>query len=66
MNIKQVILDEMNRQGLSARQLAHLAGLRERGVQMYIEGIRNVGSEWAGKLLEAMGITLKLPPKKRG
>jgi len=60
MNLRKIIITEAERRGWSAYRLAQEAGLNIRTTQSYFSGERDVNSARVGKMLDALGIELKI------
>lgn len=60
MNIRKVIMNECKRRGWSAYRLAKETGLVERTVQTFFQGTRDISSGRASKMLDALGIEMKI------
>lgn len=65
MNIRAIVIQEAKRRGMSGYAIAKAAKLPMRGVQSFLAGEKEMRSDRLGKVLDVLGITLKLPPKKR-
>ncbi|MHB1156056.1 MAG: helix-turn-helix domain-containing protein [Phycisphaerales bacterium] len=62
MDIRQIINDAMQKQGISQRGLAQQTGLMQPRISDYLLGKRDVQGETLNKLLEALNLEIR--PKK--
>ena len=66
IDFRREIKREMKRLGWSAYRLAKESDMPIRGVQQYIEGIRDATGERLSKMFKALGFELKRPRKRGG
>lgn len=63
MNIRQIIMDEMARQGVTQRALQEMTGVLQHRISEFLTGRRDVNAETLAKILDALDIELR--PSKR-
>src|SRR5690606_22322779 len=59
MDIREIIRGELERQGMTQTRLAELAHMTVPRVNDYIHGKRDVTGETLGRMLDALGLTIK-------
>ena len=59
MDIRQIIKDEMRRQGVTQLTLQKRAGVWQHRISEYLGGKRDVNAETLRKLLEALGLEIR-------
>lgn len=64
IDFRAAVRSAMERRGLNPKRLADEAGVDTAQVYRYLSGERGVSDDTLGKLLAALGITLKLPRAK--
>lgn len=65
MDMRQIIRDELKRQGMSQARLAELAGMTIPRVSDYLNAKRDVQGETLRRMLEALGLEVR-PVQSRG
>lgn len=58
MSIRETVIQEMKRQGLTQYRLAELAGISQPRVNDYVRGRRDMRGESLDKVFRALGLTL--------
>lgn len=64
MDIRQIIKDEMDRQGITQTALQDLTGILQHRISDYLTGKRDVNGETLRKMLEALGLEIR-PTRRR-
>lgn len=59
MDIRQIISEAMQRQGVSQRRLAQQTGIMQPRISDYLTGKRDVQSETLRRMLEALALEIK-------
>ena len=65
MDIRQLILDAMQRQEISQTALERMTGVRQHRISEYLTGKRDMNSDNVVKLLEALDLEIR-PRESRG
>jgi len=64
MDFRQIITDELDRQGMTQTRLAELSGVARHRINDFIHGKRGVTSDSLGRMFDALGVKV-IPSSRR-
>ena len=66
MDIRQIISDEMDRQGVTQTRLQQMTGILQHRISDYLNGKRDVNAETLRKMLEALKLEIRPRRRRKG